>query len=142
MALLFYYILLLYFQVFALILLYFQSDYNKKIIFYLAVFSLLFNSAYSIKIPQNFLKRKAEVENQLVNLKDKKYYFDNIKKVEKSRKEYKIPIINKTFYYEHGNQQKPFIDGNIIISRKPEINLLLKDTVKNKKSVIFSSDIK
>mgnify|MGYP000004510295 FL=1 len=124
------------------IILYFQSDYNKKIIFYLAVFSLLFNAAYLIKIPQNFLKRKAEVENQLVNLKDKKYYFDNIKKVEKSRKEYKIPIINKTFYYEHGNQQKPFIDGNIIISRKPEINLLLKDTVKNKKSVIFSSDIK
>ena len=95
-----------------------------------------------IKTPQNFLKRKAEVENQIVNLKDKKYYFDNIKKVEKSRKEYKIPIINKTFYYEHGNQQKPFIDGNIIISKNPEINLLLNDTVKNKKSIIFSSDIK
>ncbi len=38
--------------------------------------------------------------------------------------------------------KKHLFDGNIIISRNPEINLLLKDTVKNKKSVIFSSDIK
>ena len=53
---------------FSAIILYFQSDYNKKIIYYLAVFSLLFNAAYLIKIPQNFLNRKAEVENQIVNL--------------------------------------------------------------------------
>lgn len=127
---------------FAVLIIYFKSNFNKKYIFYLAVFSLVFNVIYTVKEPKNFLERKAEVEKQIEKLKGKKYYFDDHKNVENSRSEYHIPIINKTFFYEHNNQQKSFIDGNIIMAKKPEISLLLKDTVQNKKTIIFSSDIK
>lgn len=126
----------------AVIIIYFKTNFNKNIIFYLALFSLVFNVIYTVKEPQNFLKRKAEVERQIENIKGKKYYFDDFKKVEKNRNEYHIPILNKTFYYEHGNQQKSFINGNIIMAKKPEITLLLKDTVQDKKLIIYSSAIK
>lgn len=118
----------------------YQEKKYEKIIFRLAVFSLLFNTFYPLKNSSNFLERKAFTEKKLTAMEGKKYYFiKDFKKVKP--KVYKIPVINKEFSYGHENLQNSFIDGNIIMMKNPDILWILKDTVLQKEQVIYSTDL-
>ena len=71
----------------------------------------------------------------------KKYFFIN--DADKKRIDhYQIPIINKEIKYEHQNLQDASINGDIMMMRSPYILWILKDTVKNKSEVIYSSDLR
>lgn len=125
---------------FSIILICFKEKKYEKPLFFLAVFSLVFNTLYPLKNASDFLERKKFTESKLKSMENKKYYFikdfRNVKP-----KVYRIPVINKTFSYGHENLQNSFIDGNIIMMKNPEILWILKDTVQLKEQVIYSTDL-
>lgn len=126
---------------YSLIFICFKEKIYEKQIFALAVFSLIFNSLYVIKVPEYYLKRKATIEAQFSTMKGKKYfYIDDKDQVRIDT--YRIPIINKEVKYEHLNMQDASINGNIIMTKDPSVFWILKDTVKNKSEMIYSSELR
>ncbi|WP_027376603.1 glycosyltransferase family protein [Kaistella palustris] len=126
---------------FSLVFICYKEKVYERLIFLLAVFSLIFNSLYVIKIPENYLKRKAALEKNYPNLTGKKYFC--IDDADDKRIEYyRIPLINKEVQYEHQNMQDAAVNGDIIMMRSPYILWILKDTVKNKSEVIYSSELR
>lgn len=123
-----------------MIFLYFDQKRNEKAIFWLAVFSLAFNSLYVIKNPAYFPDRKKAVEKVFSKMKSKSYFFDDFAGKPKSTT-YRIPVINKEFTHVHENLQTGPINGNIIMAKDPRINYNVKDTVRDKSKVIYNSEI-
>ena len=122
-----------------LIFLYFKFNMNEKIIFSLAVFSLIFNSLYTMKVPGNFLKNREVVKKALVHYKGKKYFLDNSGN-QKKKTVYHIPLINKSFSWTHENIQPGHINGYIIYSLNPEIDMIEKDTA-NKSETLYNTQL-
>lgn len=125
---------------FSVIVICFKEKRYEKVIFMLAVFSLVFNSLYTIKSPENYLARKNKIEQEFEKMNGKKYFYDDLRSESKTVK-YHIPVIDKEFEYVHLNQQDGYIDGNIVMTRNPEILWILKDTVKDKSQVVYSTDL-
>lgn len=125
---------------FSIIILYFKQKRNEKTIYSIAVFSLVFAVVYTLKNPSDFLERKIRIESKLSGMKGKKYFFNNLESKPKETI-YHIPIINKEIKYIHQNMQNGYINGNIIMTKDVGIRLIEKDTVKNKKEVIYATDL-
>lgn len=129
-----------FFYFISVIILYYKNLKFEKIIFCLAIISLLFNSLYVLKIPSDYLKRKSEVENFISHFKDKEYFYDDLVNEGKVVK-YKLPLVNKDIEYKHVNQQDGYIDGNILMAKNPKIEWIVEDTVKDKSRVVYASDL-
>lgn len=122
-----------------LIFLYYKYNLNEKLIFSLAVFSLIFNSLYTVKVPGNFLESREKVKEALGSFKNKKYFLNNSTgKQEKTV--YRIPLINKEFSWTHDNIQSGHINGYIVYSLNPEIDMIEKDTAR-KSETLYNTEL-
>lgn len=122
------------------LIIYFEDLKNDKGIFRSGCLLLLFLSVYNVKVPANYLKNKKEIEAQMPKFSEKKFiYNDEAAKVTKS--EYKVPVINKTFKYSHTNQQIGGVKQNIAGTINPKIKWVKSDSLLNKKSVLYTSQL-
>ncbi len=126
---------------FSLIFLCFKEKRYEKPLFWLAAFSLIFNSLYVLKVPENYLKKKNEIEKIYSTMKGKKYYFIDDKDHVRIET-YRIPIINKEVKYEHQNMNEAMVNGSIMMTKDPKVFWILKDTVKQKREVVYSSQLR
>ncbi|SIT97244.1 hypothetical protein SAMN05660493_01957 [Epilithonimonas bovis DSM 19482] len=122
------------------IFIYYKEKYNEKVIFCTAVFSFVFNTIYAIKIPKFYLTQKYEVEKKQGDIGNKKYFFDDIGDHEDNG--YKIPLTNKIVRYNNPYVQSGFINAYIIMTKYPQIYILLDEsTVNNKELIIYNSQL-
>lgn len=126
---------------FSLVFILFKQRKHLKIIYTLAVFSLVFNSLYVLKVPENYLQRKAEVEEVFSEMNGKRYYFiDDLANVRVES--YRVPFIKKEIKYEHSNMNDAMINGSIIMAKDPRVFWILKDTVQDKSMMVYSSELR
>lgn len=126
---------------YSLIFICFHEKIYEKQLFWLAAFSLVFNSMYVLKVPENYLKRKATVEKIYSQMKGKKYYMIDDKNHVRVET-YNIPILNKEIKYEHQNMNDAMVNGSIVMTKDPKVFWILKDTVRNKREVVYSSQLR
>ncbi|MGZ5196559.1 MAG: hypothetical protein ACXWVZ_01305 [Kaistella sp.] len=129
-----------FFYFFSFLVIYFKNLKSDVLIFRLGSFFLLFLTVYSLKSPENYLKNKRIIEPQMSKFQGKKYLFDDEKTV-KNVTEYHIPVINKSFTYKHTNSQKGEWKQSIAGTINPQIKWLKYDTIKDKKQVLYTSEL-
>ena len=125
---------------FSFLIIYFKDLKKDKFIFRTAVFFLIFLTAYSLKSPENYLKNKRIIELQMPEFKNRKYLFDDEKEV-KNVTVYHIPVLNRSFTYQHTNKQKGEWKQSIGGTVNPQIKWLKYDTIKDKKQVLYTSEL-
>lgn len=126
---------------FSFLIIYFKDLKSDKFIFRTAVFFLIFLTAYSLKSPENYLKNKRIIELQMPEFKNRKYLFDDEKEV-KNVTVYHIPVLNIFFTYQHTNKQKGEWKQSIGGTVNPQIKWLKYDTIKDKKQVLYTSQLR
>ena len=125
---------------FSFLIIYFKDLKTDRFIFRVGVFFLIFLKAYSLKSPENYLSNKKQIQAQMPRYKDKKYFFDDEKEV-KNITVYDIPLIKKSFSYQHTNKQKGEWKQSIGGTVNPQIKWLKYDTIKDKKQVLYTSKL-
>lgn len=125
---------------FSFLILYFQKESSDKLIWRVGCFFLVFLSLYNIKSPDNYLKNKNQILSQVSKFKGKKYIYNDERAV-KNITVYHIPIINKSFNYQHTNKQKGELKQSLVGSIDPQIKWIKFDTVKNKSQVLYTSQL-
>lgn len=126
---------------FSFLLIYFKDLNSDKMIFRVGCFLLIFLTAYSLKMPENYLENKREIARQMPKFKYKKFIFDD----EKERKlvtTYEIPILKTTFQYSHTNAQQGTIKQSIAGTVNPQIKWLKYDTISDKSQVLYTSQLR
>ncbi|ROI04895.1 hypothetical protein EGH90_09390 [Kaistella haifensis] len=126
---------------FSFLLIYFKNLKSDAFIFGLGSFFLFFLTVYALKTPVNYLNNKKQIESQMPQFSHKKYLYNDEKKAEVSLTTYHIPIIGKTFNYQHTNNQKGEIKQSIAGTINPQIKWLKYDTIKNKSQVLYTSEL-
>ena len=126
---------------FSFLIIYFKNLKSDAFIFGLGSFFLFFLTVYALKTPENYFDNKKEIESQMPQFSDKKYLYNDEKKAEVSLTTYHIPIIGKTFNYQHTNNQKGEIKQSIAGTINPQIKWLKIDTIKNKSQVLYTSEL-
>ena len=122
------------------LIIYFKDLKSDVFIFRLGCFFLLFLTLYSLKSPENYLKIKSKIEPQMGKFKDKKYIYNNEKNVINVTAYY-IPVINKSFTYQHTNSQKGEWKQSLAGTVNPQIKWLKYDTISNKKQILYTSEL-
>lgn len=125
---------------FSFLIIYFKDLKKDKFIFRTAVFFLIFLTAYSLKSPENYLKNKRIIELQMPAFKNRKYLFDDEKQV-KNVTVYHIPVLNRSFTYQHTNKQEGEWKQSIGGTVNPQIKWLKYDTIKDKTQVLYTSEL-
>lgn len=125
---------------FSFLILYFQKESSDKLIWRVGCFFLAFLSLYNIKSPDNYLKNKNQILSQVSKFKGKKYIYNDERAV-KNITMYHIPLINKSFSYQHTNKQKGELKQSLVGSIDPQIKWIKFDTVKNKSQVLYTSQL-
>lgn len=125
---------------FSFLILYFQKESSDKLIWRIGCFFLVFLALYSIKSPDNYLKNKNQILSQVSKFKGKKYIY-NDERALKNITIYNIPVINKSFSYQHTNKQKGELKQSLVGSIDPQIKWIKFDTVKNKSQVLYTSQL-
>ena len=131
-----------FFYFFSIIILYFKQKRNEKLIFGIAVFTLCFTVIYYTKNATNFLKKKEITEAKFSKIKDKnykKYFYNN--STRPSETVYEIPFINKKIKYDYPDAQLWLINKNIIMTKDSALLWITQDTIRNKKEVIYATDL-
>ncbi|WP_267405492.1 MULTISPECIES: hypothetical protein [unclassified Chryseobacterium] len=123
---------------FSFLILYFQNQKSDKWIWRIGCFFFVFLVAYSLKSPSNYLKNKHQIQPQMEKFKDKVYIYNDQKEIKNVTK-YHIPIINKSFTYEHTNNQKGEIKQSLAGTFYPQIKWVKYDTVRDKSKVLYTS---
>lgn len=126
---------------FSFLIVYFKDLKKDKFIFRTAVFFLIFLTAYSLKSPENYLKNKRIIELQMPEFKNRKYLFDDEKEI-KNVTVYHIPVLNRSFTYQHTNKQKGEWKQSIGGTVNPQIKWLKYDTIKDKTQVLYTSQLR
>lgn len=125
---------------FSFLILYFKHQKNDKWIWRVSCFFFAFLTLYNLKSPANYLKKRSQIKAQMPKFEGKKYLFNDETEL-KTITTYQIPVINKTFLYEHTNNQKGKIKESIAGSIDPKIKWLMNDTVRNKSEVLYTSQL-
>ncbi|WP_297986524.1 hypothetical protein [uncultured Chryseobacterium sp.] len=125
---------------FSFLIIYFTNLKNDKIIFGLGCFFLIFLSLYNIKVPDNYLKNKKEIEMQMPKFSSKKYLYNN-ERGKVAVTEYKIPFTGKTIQYNHTSQQPGDVKLNIAGTINPKIKWIKKASLVQKKNVLYTSEL-
>lgn len=125
---------------FSFLLIYFKGLKSDRLIFRLSCFFLGFLTFYSLKSPANYLENKAKIVEQMPKFKSKKYLYDN-EHNQKITATYYFPVLEKSFSYQHTNSQKGFIKQSIAGTVNPQIKWLKYDTVPDKSSILYTSEL-
>ncbi|WP_326987498.1 hypothetical protein [Chryseobacterium sp. MP_3.2] len=125
---------------FSFLLIYYADLKSDKLIFRVGSFFLVFLTLYSLKIPENYLRNKAQIAAQMPKFEAKKYLFDN-EQAEKITTTYEIPILKKSYQYQHTNSQKGSIKQSVAGTVNPKIKWLKYDTIPEKSSVLYTSEL-
>lgn len=126
---------------FSFLIVYFKDLKKDKFIFRTAVFFLIFLTAYSLKSPENYLSNKKQIQEQMPNFKEKKYLYNDERSL-KNITVYHIPVIDKSFTYQHTNSQKGELKQTLAGTVNPQIKWLKYDTIKDKKQVLYTSQLR
>ncbi len=125
---------------FSFLMIYFKGLQSDRLIFKIGCFFLGFLTLYSLKSPDNYLKNKEQIAQQMPKFSAKKYLFDN-EQNQKVTTTYHVPILKKSFQYQHTNAQKGFIKQSIAGTVNPTIKWLKYDTIPDKSLVLYTSDL-
>lgn len=123
---------------FSFLIIYFKNLKSDKWIFRICCIFFAFLVLYNLKMPVNYLKSRAVIAKQMPKYKDKKYLINNEKGIIKSTI-YIVPVINKSFSYNHTNSQAGELKQSIAGSINPEIKWLKYDTIPNKSEALYTS---
>lgn len=125
---------------FSILIIIFKNTKNKRLLFGVGCFMLLFLSVYALKNPFHFIAARKKLQPQLEKLSKKKYLFNN-ETAEKNVTVYYFKWLDKTVKYPHTEKQKGYLKMNLAGSLKPELKWLLTDTVQNKSQVLYTSEL-
>lgn len=125
---------------FSFLIIYFKGLKSDRFIFRLGCFFLAFLTLYGLKSPENYLKNKKEIEQQMPKFSSKKYLFDD-EQNQKITTTYHIPVVKKSFKYQHTNAQKGFIKQSIAGTVNPSIKWLKYDTIPEKSFILYTSEL-
>lgn len=125
---------------FSFLLIYFEGLKSDKTIFRLGCFFLGFLTLYGLKTPENYLNNKNQVEQQMPKFSAKQYLYDN-EQNQKIITTYNVPVLKKSFKYQHTNSQKGFIKQSIAGTVNPKIKWLKYDTIPDKSSILYTSEL-
>ncbi|RNA60699.1 hypothetical protein D1631_01485 [Chryseobacterium nematophagum] len=126
---------------FSFLILYFQNESSDKLILRIGCLFLVFLTLYNVKDPGNYLENKNKIQPQMAKFRHKKYLYND----EKNRVTttiYYFPIIDKTLKYPHTNNQKGKLKESIAGTINPQIKWLKYDTVKDRSTVLYTSQLK
>ncbi len=122
------------------LLIYFKDLKSDRLIFRLGCFFLGFLTLYSLKSPDHYLKNKEQIAQQMPKFSGKKYLFDN-EQNQKITTTYHVPILKKSFQYQHTNAQRGFIKQSIAGTINPSIKWLKYDTIPDKSLILYTSEL-
>lgn len=125
---------------FSFLIIYYKNLESDRLIFRTGCFFLLFLMAYSLKSPADYLKNKAVIAAQMPKFSSKKYLFDDEQHQNKITT-YQIPLLKKSFNYQHTNSQAGFIKQSIAGTINPQIKWLKYDTIADKSTVLYTSQL-
>ena len=125
---------------FSFLLIYFKDLKSDRLIFRLGCFFLGFLTLYSLKSPDHYLKNKEQIAQQMPKFSGKKYLFDN-EQNQKVTTTYHVPILKKSFQYQHTNAQRGFIKQSIAGTINPNIKWLKYDTIPDKSLILYTSEL-
>lgn len=125
---------------FSWLILYFQKYKKESRLFSVSVFFLVFLLGYSVKDPAWYLGYKKQIEPQVKPFANKIYLF-NDEKNKISVSVYHFPLINKNILYPHTNGQIGECKQSIIGTVNPQIKWLKYDTVQDKSTVLYTSQL-
>ncbi len=125
---------------FSFLLIYFKDLKSDRLIFRLGCFFLGFLTLYSLKSPDHYLKNKEQIAQQMPKFSSKKYLFDN-EQNQKVTTTYHVPILKKSFQYQHTNAQRGFIKQSIAGTINPNIKWLKYDTIPDKSLILYTSEL-
>ena len=125
---------------FSFLIIYFKDLKTDRFIFKVGVFFLIFLTAYSLKSPENYLINKKKIQEQMPQFEDKQYLYNDERSL-KNLTVYHIPLINKSFTYQHTNNQKGELKQTLAGTVNPKIKWLKNDTIKDKKKVLYTSQL-
>lgn len=125
---------------FSFLIIYFKDLQSDRFIFRLGYFFLGFLTLYSLKSPDLYLKNKKKITQQMPKFKSKKYLF-NDEQAQILTTTYHVPILKKTFKYQHTNSQKGFIKQSVAGTVNPQIKWLKYDTIPNKSLMLYTSEL-
>ena len=125
---------------FSFLLIYFKGLRSDRLVFRLGCFFLGFLTVYSLKSPDNYLKNKEQIAQQMPKFSAKKYLFDN-EQNQKVTTTYHVPILKKSFKYQHTNAQRGFIKQSIAGTINPKIKWLKYDTIPDKSLILYTSEL-
>lgn len=126
---------------FSFLILYFQHNISDRLIWRTGCFFFIFLVVYGLKDPGQYLKNKKAVEPQMAAFNHKKYLFND----ERNRitvTTYYFPAIDRSFSYQHTNSQKGKLKESIAGTLNPKIKWIKEDTVKDKSSVLYTSQLR
>ena len=126
--------------IFSLLILYFQKFKKDSWLFSISIFFLVFLMGYSLKDSAWYLGYKKQIEPQVKFFSNKKYLF-NDEKNKVSVSVYHVPIINKKIPYPHTNGQLGECKQSIVGTVNPQIKWLKYDTVQDKSTVLYTSQL-
>ena len=86
------------------------------------------------------MKNKKKITQQMPKFKSKKYLF-NDEQAQILTTTYHVPILKKTFKYQHTNSQKGFIKQSVAGTVNPQIKWLKYDTIPNKSLMLYTSEL-
>jgi hypothetical protein len=87
-----------------------------------------------------FLGYKEQLQPQVTKIQGKKYLYNN-EKSDRISTVYQVPFTNKKFLYNHTNRQVGELKQTIIGTINPQIKWLKYDTVKEKSTVLYTSEL-
>lgn len=125
---------------FSFLLIYFKDLKSDRLIFRLGCLFLVFLTLYSLKSPDHYLKNKEQIAQQMPKFSGKKYLFDN-EQNQKITTTYHVPILKKSFQYQHTNAQRGFIKQSIAGTINPNIKWLKYDTIPDKSLILYTSEL-
>ncbi len=125
---------------FSFLMLYFRHSRDDKKIWGISCFFLFFLTVYGLKDPSFYLRDRNMIKNQMPKFRGKKYLYNDEKNI-KTITTYEIPVVNKTFDYEHTNRQRGKLKESLAGSIDPEIKWLKYDTVRDKSEVLYTSQL-
>ena len=125
---------------FSFLIIYYKNLESDALIFRTGCFFLFFLMAYSLKSPANYLKNKAVIAAQMPQFESKKYLFDD-EQHQSVITTYQIPLLKKSFKYQHTNSQAGVIKQSISGTINPQIKWLKYDTIADKSTILYTSQL-
>lgn len=125
---------------FSLLLIYFKSGLKEVMVWWTGIFMLTFLVIYNIKSPVWYFTYRKEIKQQKDKFYGKKFIF-NDEREDVLSTVYTLPIIHKTFTYAHTNSQLGEIKQSLVGTLNPKIKWLKYDTVRQKKEILYTSEV-